>query len=157
MLACAATRSRSRRSDMDDKRRLPPQRVKNDAATSHPSVSSGPAISYTVHSMTRHKVRNVSAGPMVGGGGTRTRPPVLSPWGTGDRQPSDPSRCSQSGVCRLAMLLMQGTNVPEHRGIRQGRARQENGECGPTSLPRASWNVMPAATPMLLVLGSAAR
>ena len=41
-----------------------------------------------------HDVLNLSAGlaAMVGGGRTRTRPPVLSPRRTGDRQPSDPSR-----------------------------------------------------------------
>ena len=41
-----------------------------------------------------HDVLNLSAGlaAMVGGRGTRTQPIVLSPRGTGDRQPSDPSR-----------------------------------------------------------------
>ena len=32
---------------------------------------------------------------MIGGGGTRSRSTVLSPRGTGDRQPSDPSRRTQ--------------------------------------------------------------
>ena len=43
--------------------RLPRQRVRNDAATSHPSGSTGPAISYTVHRTTRHELRDLSAGP----------------------------------------------------------------------------------------------
>ena len=71
---------------------------------------------------------------------------------------------------------MQGAKVPEHRrGIpaekpvlgwaptqrstsaarratatcRHGQAQQETFECGPTSLPQGSWNVMPAATQKL--------
>ena len=34
-----------------------------NAATSHPSGSTGPAISYTLHSTIRHDVRGLSAGP----------------------------------------------------------------------------------------------
>ena len=37
--------------------RLPRQRVRNDAATSHPSGSTGPANSYTVHSTLKHPSR----------------------------------------------------------------------------------------------------
>ena len=57
LLACAATRSRSRRSGRGRKLRLRRQRVRNDAATSHPSGSTGPANSYTVHSTLKHPTR----------------------------------------------------------------------------------------------------
>ena len=47
----------------------------------------------------RQNVLDQSAGPaaMVGGGSTRPRPPVLTPRGAGDRQPSDPSRRTPPG------------------------------------------------------------
>ena len=52
---------------------------------------------------TRHRdVRDLSAGQaaMGGGGGTRTRFPMLSPRVTGDRQPSDPSRRTRNQEAR---------------------------------------------------------
>ena len=53
---------------------------------------------------------------MVGGRGRRSRPPVLSPRGTGDRQPSDPSQRTQPCMCPAdAWPLMQGAKVSEHR------------------------------------------
>ena len=63
----------------------------------------------TEHRRTRHDVREERSITMygtcrrdwhwmVGGGCTRPRPPVLSPWGTGDRQPSDPSRSTRPCV-----------------------------------------------------------
>ena len=66
--------------------RLPRQRERNDAATSHPSGSAGSPISYTVHSTTRHELRDLSAGP-EGDGWRRvyvTSPPQFCrPWGPG--------------------------------------------------------------------------
>ena len=106
LLACAATRSRSRRSDIDEKEiRLPQQRVRTDAATSHcqevqdpPSRNEPVWIQTTCHlehcpqGITMYGTCRRDWRVMVGGGSTRSRSPVLTPRGTGDRQPSDPSR-----------------------------------------------------------------
>ena len=66
----------------------------------NPSGCGQPAISYTVHKKKRQNVLDLSAG-LTPDGWRRvytTSPPVLSPGGTGDRQPSDPSRSTRPCV-----------------------------------------------------------
>ena len=181
--------------------------------TSHPSGGTGSAISQG----TRLDVDNLPSRKclrcirkfwtcrrdwraMVGGGSRQSRllPPVLSPWGTGDRQPSDPSRRTRPRFPRTRCFWCrepksqniegdtcgrknrssrrrprkgkrkketpspqasnkhqrQDHNRQKHQRparratatSRQSQARQESFVCGPTSLPRGSWDVMPSAT-----------
>ena len=70
---------------------LPRQRVRNDAATSH--LHSTCDLVHCPH----QKASQCTQPAMVGGRGGRSRLPTLSPWGTGDNQPSDPSQRTQPG------------------------------------------------------------
>ena len=70
--------------------RTPQRRTKTISQETAPSERAGPAISYTVHTARHREVLNQSAGP--------TRDGVLLPRGTGDRQPSDPSRSALPSV-----------------------------------------------------------
>ena len=98
--------------------RLPRQRVRIDATTSHPSGSTGSAISSEPVGLAQQAM-------VGGGGGTQCRSPVLSPRRTGERQPPDPSRRTQpTRTPADSWLVMQGTKVPEHRG---GYLRKKTG------------------------------
>ena len=57
-----------------------------------------------------HTVGNMSAGP--GSRGKQSRSPVLSPRGTSDRQPSDPSRRTQQ-ESRRRVAFDERNRVPE--------------------------------------------
>ena len=65
----------------------------------------------------RQNVLDQSAGlaAMVGGGSTRPRPPVLTPQGPAIANHLINHDAHNPEARRLAMLLMQGTEVPEHR------------------------------------------
>ena len=84
-------------------------------------------------STTHHDVRDPSAGlgAMVGRRGTQSRSPMLSPGGTGDRQPSDPS-----GRTQPCVPPTRGTKVPEQRlGYLQkcGLVKIKKTRTGPTN------------------------
>ena len=71
---------------------------------------------------------------MVGGGGRWSRPPVLSPRGTGDRQPSDPSRSAPPIVPPTRDA--SDAEIQSPRTSREIPAEEKNRSSGRRSLQR---------------------
>ena len=90
--------------------RLPRQRVRNDAATSHPSGSTGPANSYTVHS-TRHDAQEEGTITMYGNLSV-VRRLVASDAGSRSNRTSKHVASSRGGA------LCQGVGWSVHAGYR---------------------------------------
>ena len=167
--------------------RLPRQRVRNDAATSHPSGSIGSAIPYTVHSTMFGTCRQAQQA-MVGGGGTQSRLPlpssIVAPGGLANANHLSRHDAHNQEARRLVPSVTGNQSPRTSRGYlrkkknrssgrrprkgkrnnhnpqasekhqRQGHNRQKHqrparratATSSPASLPRGSWDVMPAAT-----------
>ena len=145
---------------------LPRQLVMRDACNVIPVWSTGSAISCTVHTRRHHNVRNQSAGPTRDGWRKRWKDSLPSIFARVDRRSttnnrrvipekrrpvlgSAPSQRGKTQPHKPAPGARPPSTSPARRATAtsgHNPAREEIFLCGPTSLPRGSLNVMPAAT-----------